>query len=127
MRRRTSCRRRFVLASARTAPQLNAVLQRPMPVLASGLILGGLLAIPSHGFAGLARGDEVDAKMLLDRMAQVYAGCRSYRDTGAVSTHYKSTSGSWVDELTFRTAFLRPARFRFEFVDRGRRYIVWKS
>ena len=42
-------------------------------------------------------------------MAQVYADCNSYQDTGTVTT-----SGAFTSTTTFNTAFERPDRFRFE-------------
>ena len=54
------------------------------------------------------RADELTAREILDRMEEVYATCRSYRDSGAV---YKG--GEKLCEFT--TAFKRPRRLRFAF------------
>jgi hypothetical protein len=57
------------------------------------------------------------ADQILARMGAVYAGCRSYRDTGTVRTRFPGPPGlpEFETEQPFRTAFARPDRFRFEF------------
>src|SRR4051794_40464398 len=57
------------------------------------------------------------AEQILEGMAAVYAGCRTYRDTGRVHTRFLTRRGRLDFESTkpFRTAFVRPDRFRFEF------------
>jgi len=57
------------------------------------------------------------AEMILAEMAKVYAGSRSYLDTGCVCTEFLTRSGGedFVSTRPFRTVFIRPARFRFEF------------
>jgi hypothetical protein len=56
---------------------------------------------------------------ILLTMKKVYAGCRSYRDTGTVRTSSETEGSRFGGEMPFRTAFLRPGPFRFEFVDTG--------
>jgi pimeloyl-ACP methyl ester carboxylesterase len=65
-------------------------------------------------------------------MAQVYRTCGTYRDTGVVRTVYVEKLGERTDEKPFRTAFVRPDRFRFEFtykhfLGNPDRYIVWRQ
>jgi hypothetical protein len=57
-------------------------------------------------------------KILLT-MKKVYAGCRSYRDTGTVRTSSESEGSRFGGETPFKTAFIRPGPFRFEFTDSG--------
>jgi hypothetical protein len=57
------------------------------------------------------------AEQILAGMAAVYAGCRSYRDTGVVRTRFLARPGlpESEEERPFGTAFVRPDRFRFHF------------
>ena len=52
-------------------------------------------------------------------MKRVYAGCRSYRDSGTVRTSSEAEGSHFGGETPFKTAFVRPGPFRFEFVDTG--------
>jgi len=74
--------------------------------------------------------DDPSAKQILDRMAEVYADCKSYRDSGMVKTLFIKAGGKETIEKPFTTAFVRPDRFRFEFEQTGNpqsRYIVWSK
>jgi outer membrane lipoprotein-sorting protein len=71
------------------------------------------------------------AQDVLDRMAKVYAGCKSYHDSGVVKTVFVQADGNRTVEKPFTTAFVRPDRFRFEYKENDgggpeRRYIVWR-
>jgi outer membrane lipoprotein-sorting protein len=73
---------------------------------------------------------ELTPAQIFDRVARIYESCKSYRDSGAVKTVYTSAEGpGHTQEQSFKTAFVRPDRFRFEFTEespRGqKRYIVW--
>ena len=83
-----------------------------------------------------ARADEpkpqsLQAVEVLERMAKAYAGCKSYRDSGAVKTVFIEATGNRTVEKPFTTAFVRPDRFRFEYKEEAggqeRRYIVWRK
>lgn len=70
-------------------------------------------------------------KILL-RTEKVYRTCRSYRDNGEVRTTILTDGGRAGSERPFRTAFVRPGRFRFQFTDTGlgersSSYIVWSD
>jgi outer membrane lipoprotein-sorting protein len=72
------------------------------------------------------------AEQILERMAKVYADCKSYRDTGSVKTVFIRTDRTWDGVRPFTTAFVRPDRFRYEFKDQqshGRpdRFLIWKN
>jgi hypothetical protein len=75
----------------------------------------------------------VNADTILDAMADAYANCISYHDSGHVLTRFFQPDGSLTrkSERPFRTAFVRPDRFRFEFRRRFRgdgpwhRFIIW--
>jgi hypothetical protein len=64
---------------------------------------------------------------ILSAMADAYASCVSYRDTGSVVTRFlhQEPKDGHTSTKPFRTAFVRPDKFRFEYAHEGRRYIVW--
>ena len=77
----------------------------------------------------LASAENPRPQELLAHMAEVYAGCRSYRDAGTVKMVPGTNMPVPIEEQIFRTAFVRPDRFRFEFenaVHRARN-IVWRN
>ncbi len=69
------------------------------------------------------------AETILAQMKQTYANCQTYQDTGVVTTTFIQSSGNWIDEKPFLTAFVRPDRFRFEYKETQSsaeyRYIIW--
>jgi hypothetical protein len=73
----------------------------------------------------------MDPKQLLEAVAEVYANCSTYRDSGQVTTQFLSSERTRTSIRPFTTAFRRPDRFRFEYMDRyhvgdeWKRYIVW--
>jgi hypothetical protein len=65
-----------------------------------------------------------------ERMVGAYAGCKSYQDSGCVTSVAVSADRQRTRTRAFSTAFARPDRFRFEFRSshdgvQWRRYIVW--
>jgi outer membrane lipoprotein-sorting protein len=79
--------------------------------------------------------DGLTAQQILDRMATTYATCKSYRDAGVVTNDFGLRAGAGatyprhIDVKPFRTAFVRPERFRFEYDDPTpeKPYIVWAN
>ncbi len=70
------------------------------------------------------------AQEILDRMAKVYANCKSYRDSGVVKTLFLQDNGKRTVEKPFTTAFERSGRFRFEYrqgLSTTNRYIIWSN
>ena len=73
------------------------------------------------------------ARLLLRRIAERYASIRTYADRGLVTSDLQLSDGSIrIIKKPFKTAFIRPDRFRFEFTDQSRdgsqsRYIVWQN
>src|SRR5256885_2078226 len=57
----------------------------------------------------------MSARQIIERMAEVYASCRTYSDEGEVSTEYVRIQSLQTVRQPFSTAFIRPASFRFEF------------
>jgi hypothetical protein len=76
---------------------------------------------------------DLSATQILTRVEQVYAGCTSYSDTGVVTTVFHRDNGiTRTDEKPFKTAFVRPDRFRFEYSEtstngRKSQYVVWRN
>ncbi len=73
-------------------------------------LLAGSLAALFVGPAPVA-----DPIAVLLQMRKVYANCRSYRDTGRVTTLGQIDGGSFSASAEFATFFERPDRFQFEF------------
>ncbi|GAG96484.1 unnamed protein product, partial [marine sediment metagenome] len=80
--------------------------------------------------------DPVSAVQIIARMAQTYAQCKTYTDTGTDTSVMTSKSGedtgvpNSVDVLQFSTAMVRPNQFRFEYSEKGKiasGCVVWKS
>ena len=63
---------------------------------------------------------DLTARQVLERMAEAYAECESYRDEGIVKIVFISDDGERVTERPFSTAVIRSDRFRFQFEDRAR-------
>lgn len=76
---------------------------------------------------------EKSATEILEEMARVYETCQTYRDKGQATSVYADDGRERHDEMVFRTAFVRPDRFRFELrfrFDESARWrccIVWVS
>src|SRR5437879_6027503 len=56
--------------------------------------------------------DDLTAQEILEKMAATYATCKSYRDSGVVTNFF---TRDHIDVKPFRTAFVRPDQFRFEY------------
>jgi outer membrane lipoprotein-sorting protein len=73
------------------------------------------------------------AQDVLDRMAAAYAGCKSYIDSGVVTTVFDTPDGKQrtTEVRPFTTAFVRPDQFRYEFSMKGggpaRHFVVWRK
>lgn len=75
--------------------------------------------------SGRSRADVAPAQTLetlLERIRQVYAGAKTYRDTGVVTTTFFKPDGAvmMTAKKPFSTAFVRPNRFRFEYSETRR-------
>jgi len=55
-----------------------------------------------------------DATAIVKQMAQTYSACKSYRDTGTSLTKFLGDT-PFENKVEFKTAFRRPAEFRFEY------------
>jgi hypothetical protein len=87
-------------------------------LLAAAPILAGTRAGAQDGTIAADSAALSPVKILLT-MKRVYAGCRSYRDSGTVRTSSEAEGSRFGGETPFKTAFVRPGPLRFEFVDTG--------
>jgi outer membrane lipoprotein-sorting protein len=79
-----------------------------------------------------AQAQQPSAQQIVERMASVYASCRSYVDEGDVTTVFLEEKRRRTQVKPFSTAFVSPSNFRFEY--RNRRgedewdaHIVWRD
>lgn len=78
---------------------------------------------------------KITAKQIIAKMAKVYKTCKSYSDSGAVKTIFYDYKGNITNSSNkpFKTAFIRPDQFRFEYkcnqsfgsVKLNTKYIIW--
>ena len=76
--------------------------------------------------------DNLTADDIIRQMAKVYAASRSYSDEGIFTSVFISTERTRTIEKLFKTAFIRPDRFRFEYREKNNpggnsHYIVYKN
>ena len=72
--------------------------------------------------------DTLSAAQVIERMAQTYAQCKTYTDTGTHTSVTTSKSGEETEVLQFSTAMVRPNQFRFEYSEKGKPgRVVWRS
>ncbi len=107
-----------------------------MPVRRVGTVWGALFALVTLAALGAPRpgpGQEPapSADQILARVKTTYAQARSYRDTGTVVTVLIKDKAKQTVTQPFATAFVRPNKFRFEFLtdpdtrEIQQRFSVW--
>ncbi len=73
----------------------------------------------------------LSAPDVLARVVAAYRTCATYQDTGVVRTVYFEQTGQRTQDRPFKTAFVRPDSFRFEFSDtfygNTTRFIVFQN
>jgi outer membrane lipoprotein-sorting protein len=85
------------------------------PVPARRLPAQPVAKAPAAGnLADARKANDPVAKQIVDRMVKTYAQCKSYRDSGIVSTRFIMANRDRTTENPFSTAFVRPDRLRFE-------------
>jgi hypothetical protein len=82
--------------------------------------------------AHTSRADSTSAQQIMEGVFSVYASCGTYADEGQVRTVFLEKGGSRIVVKPFKTAFVRPTHFRFEFkLRRGEqgwnRFIAWQQ
>lgn len=80
----------------------------------------------------IAEETDLTADDIIRRMAQVYAESKSYTDRGVVISVFISEDGTRTIEKPFKTFFVRPDRFRFEYrekktIGQSSHYIAYKN
>jgi len=83
----------------------------------AGEARGGVTGASPEARRAAAEPDMPEAREVVDRMANVYATCASYRDKGFVTDTFFRKGSTEVEKTPFSTAFVRPDRFRFEYRD----------
>jgi len=97
---------------------------------ARGILSFALTLLPLIAYAE-GKPEQLNARQILTRMAETYANCKTYQDTGIVKTSFIGSDRDSVEETRFSTAFVRPDEFRFEYLSKnnswgfGNRYIIW--
>ena len=82
----------------------------PMKPRVFAILVGVLVIAVTAG----AQDQNPTPEIILSRMAARYATVRSYQDTGVVLLHWQDKATP--DEVLFKTYFVRPDRFRFEWI-----------
>lgn len=90
------------------------------------------LAAPPAAPEAESKPDDPAARQIITQTINAYAECKTYRDSGTVTSLFVMDNGkNNTTERPFKTAFVRPGRFRFEFTngqgDPQRRYIIWSQ
>lgn len=95
------------------------------------IILFSIALFSLYGCGSNSSSSGLTAETILAQMKQTYSSCQTYLDTGVVTTTFIQSSGNWIDEKPFLTAFIRSDRFRFEYQETHSsveyRYIVWRN
>ena len=78
--------------------------------------------------------DHLTAKDIIKHMKDAYAASDTYKDEGIVRSVFIDANGSRTVRKEFKTAFVRPDRFRFEFLEKkttlwgnDSHYIVYRN
>ena len=86
-----------------------------------------LLSAKVQGQSKANQKPELTAEKIIHKMAETYAKCKSYQDTGIVKTVFIHSNGKKrIVEKPFTTAFVRPDQFRFEYKEKVDSYIKEK-
>src|SRR5262245_40637691 len=79
-------------------------------------LTGGFFAKFALGHTRIEADDQgLSAEEILERMATTYAKCKTYQDSGCVTTTFFYADRQHTHKKPFSTAFVRPGQFRFEF------------
>ena len=89
-----------------------------------------LISLAYLSSLGHSQQSKITPQIIMKRMAQRYASCSSYQDTGVVQTTHNEANSARIERMPFKTYFARPRFFRFEWIDYfhwkdGRKSIVW--
>ena len=98
--------------------------RRVSPGLLACVILGGQLTHTQGNGDEPAPADQ-SASEIVERMADIYANCNTYRDSGTIQWQRSDMPQLPGAGRPFKTAFARYDRFRFECDPAGDRRIIW--
>ncbi|MHB9138388.1 MAG: M56 family metallopeptidase, partial [Victivallaceae bacterium] len=70
--------------------------------------------------------EPLTADAIIAKMAETYAKCKTYQDSGTVKTLFIKADGDMTIEKPFSTVFIRPNQFRFEYKEKVDSYIKEK-
>src|SRR6185312_5356405 len=91
-----------------------------------------VLAACAHPQAPAAQHEAAlpNAADVVSRVAATYRGLPAYADHGTITDHVATANGTRDYTSTFRTAFVRPSKLRFEYDNLGdaeRAYVIWTA
>ncbi|HST22978.1 MAG TPA: DUF2092 domain-containing protein [Blastocatellia bacterium] len=86
-------------------------------------VLVALISVAYLSGLGFGQQRKITSQTIMNRMAQRYANCSSYQDVGVVETTHNEANSARIERMPFKTYFVRPQFFRFEWID----YFPWKD
>ena len=115
------------LQVVRRRPQNPAVRRLSMEKQLNRYIAIALLLVSSafSPRASCAEPIAATAQEILDRTYEVYANCRTYRDSGIATDETNDANGKRTNKKAVAIAFVRPIKFRYEYVADDHKYIIW--
>jgi len=84
-------------------------------------------------FLAIANHSDLRARQIIKKMGVIYSSCSSYQDSGLVQKIPSDHSDKFNIQKKFRTYFVRPDLFRFEWeeklpsIQKTYIYVVWKN
>lgn len=95
-------------------------------------LLSLLISLLCFSSAAVSQESKLSPRLILKRMAENYAACSSYQDTGVHETTYHEATSGRIEKMPFKLYFKRPNLLRFEWIDYapwrdGRTKIVWSN
>ena len=93
--------------------------------------LSGMIVVMVLVVSPMLSEDQPTADEIIQKMFEKYAACKSYQDTGQVTTEFFTENGNYTQAKPFKTWFARPDLFRFEWKARHserspyKTYMIW--
>lgn len=112
---RMTCEVIYLLASQRSDGRENKTVTRINNICFLTFFL--LVLLFSFSLNGQSQQRKLTPQEIIRKMAQVYASCSSYQETGVVETTFDEVTSGRIEKKPFKTYFKRPALFRFEWID----------
>ena len=105
-------------------PRFAPFRRRQTPGLLACVVLLGV-SVPSQAIADEPPPADPSASEIVERMADLYANCNTYRDSGIIELQRLDTPRPLGGGWPFKTAFVRYDRFRFECDPARDKRILW--